>query len=86
LWLGIIAAAIATQLVGWLGRKPHLMLSHHMGARMHQGVVVLAFMLIFWLVWHWGIGRQVRWLWVDLAFVAAGAAYWWVSYRYPLPW
>lgn len=86
LWATILSAAILTQLAGVVLRKPEWMLSHHIGARMHQGIAAVALMLIFWLAWHWGIGRNVRWLYVDLLFVALGAAYWWLSYRHPLPW
>ena len=84
IWGVVLSLALITQLVGWLGRKPGLMLSNLIDGRIHQGVVAIVFMLGFWIIWHWGIGRKLPAGWPDAVFIAAGLLYWFLSLRYPI--
>lgn len=84
-WAIALIVGGLTQLVGWVFNIPSAMLSNHVDARIHQGVTAVAFMLIVWLLWHWGIGRKLDASWIDAVFVLAGLAYWYVSLRWPVP-
>lgn len=85
LWGMLLALPLAVQLYGWLAKKPHLMLSYHIEDRFPQAIIAFIFMLASWLFWHWGIGRKWNTSWVDLVFIAAGFAYWWIARNYPIP-
>jgi hypothetical protein len=84
-WAVALIVGVLTQLVGWIFRIPSAMLSHHVGARMHQGIAVVAFALMAWLLWHWGPGRLRPAGWPDVAAILLGVALWYVSWRWPVP-